>query len=214
MNIILDNVVPNPILQDNKHINSDIWNKKTTFEASKLHFVQAPSGTGKTTLIHILYNTRTDYQGSILLDNKNVSSYNQEELATLRAKEISIIFQDLKLFPHISALDNILVKNNITNHATLQQIESWADELEVKSKLNNPTYTLSYGEQQRIAIIRALCQPFKWLLMDEPFSHLDNDNTKKAAKLILNECKKQNAGFVLADLDPNTLFEYDKTHKL
>ena len=66
----------------------------------------------------------------------------------------------------------------------------------------------SYGEQQRIAIVRALIQPFELLLMDEPFSHLDNENILKAAKLIAEECAKRNAGFVLTDLDEDEHFEY------
>jgi putative ABC transport system ATP-binding protein len=68
----------------------------------------------------------------------------------------------------------------------------------------------SYGEQQRIAIIRALIQPFEWLLMDEPFSHLDENNTAKAAALIADECSQRNAGFIITDLDDDENFNYSK----
>lgn len=68
----------------------------------------------------------------------------------------------------------------------------------------------SYGEQQRIAIVRALIQPFEWLIMDEPFSHLDIANTKKAAALIETECRKRNAGLIITDLDEDENFNYTR----
>jgi ABC-type molybdate transport system ATPase subunit len=64
----------------------------------------------------------------------------------------------------------------------------------------------SYGEQQRIAIVRSLIQPFELLIMDEPFSHLDIENTKKAAALIETECLKRKAGFIITDLDEDQQF--------
>ena len=63
------------------------------------------------------------------------------------------------------------------------------------------------GQQQRVAIIRAVIQPFKWLLIDEPFSHLDDDNSKKALNFMLNAASKQNAGIILTTL--NTKEEID-----
>jgi putative ABC transport system ATP-binding protein len=68
----------------------------------------------------------------------------------------------------------------------------------------------SYGEQQRVAIIRASMQPFKWLIMDEPFSHLDKHNINKASALIDAECKKRNAGFLLTDLEDDEHFNYTR----
>ncbi len=72
----------------------------------------------------------------------------------------------------------------------------------------------SYGEQQRIAIVRALVQPFSWLLMDEPFSHLDKENAAKAAALIAAECTRRKAGFVLTDLEDDNRFNYSKCFQL
>jgi len=80
--------------------------------------------------------------------------------------------------------------------------------------LQQSARTLSYGERQRIAIIRALVQPFQWLLMDEPFSHLDEENTRRAAALIAETCKTQQAGFVLTDLDDDQHFDYNVRYNL
>lgn len=83
--------------------------------------------------------------------------------------------------------------------------------LGIKEKKNSLGRTLSYGEQQRVAIIRALLQPFDWLLMDEPFSHLDHINTDKARSLIAEVVAQHKAGMILADLDENEYFNYTKT---
>ena len=69
---------------------------------------------------------------------------------------------------------------------------------------------MSYGQRQRVAIIRALCQPFEFLLMDEPFSHLDDANIKIASNLIKEELKMQQAGFLLVSLGERYYFKYDK----
>ncbi|HMP94224.1 MAG TPA: ATP-binding cassette domain-containing protein, partial [Phnomibacter sp.] len=87
-------------------------------------------------------------------------------------------------------------------------ITQMAEQLGVSHVLHQRASTCSYGEQQRIAIIRALMQPFSWLLMDEPFSHLDKENTTKAAALIAEECAKRGAGFLLTDLDDDDHFAY------
>ena len=71
--------------------------------------------------------------------------------------------------------------------------------------------TCSYGEQQRIAIIRALQQPFNFIILDEPFSHLDEENSKKALALIEQEADKRGAGIILADLQHNPFFNADST---
>jgi ABC-type sugar transport system ATPase subunit len=90
------------------------------------------------------------------------------------------------------------------------KIFEMAELLGVNHILQQKAATCSYGEQQRIAIIRALMQSFKWLIMDEPFSHLDKENTTKAAALIAGECKKRKAGFILTDLDDDSHFNYSK----
>ena len=86
--------------------------------------------------------------------------------------------------------------------------------LGIADKKLQKAQTLSYGEQQRVAIIRALVQPFKWLLMDEPFSHLDHENTQKAATLIAEVVAANKAGMLLADLDENHHFAYTRSLKL
>ena len=89
-----------------------------------------------------------------------------------------------------------------------------AKRLGIESKLGKLCSTCSYGEQQRIAIIRALQQPFNFLLLDEPFSHLDEANRKKAMELIEEETTLRKASIILADLKAIEYFKADRTFHL
>ena len=192
MQIELQKIVPFPLKEKFLRRNSDIWNNSTTFSQTEWIKIKAPSGTGKTTLIHTLYKLRSDYEGKILWDNIELRSINAESIALLRQQNISIIFQDLRLFPNLSARENIELKRVLQKPIYEDtMIDTMAETLGISHILNQRAGLCSYGEQQRIAIIRALMQPFNWLLMDEPFSHLDQDNIFKATKLIEEECRKR-----------------------
>lgn len=211
MIISLHEVVPVPLKDKVLQQGSDIWNRTIHFSAGQFTKVKAPSGTGKTTLIHSLYKLREDYQGSIHWDNTSLKTLPPEQLAMYRQQKISIIFQDLRLFPNLTAFENIELKRVLqTPYCDAEKIHAMAAELGVTHILQQKAAVCSYGEQQRLAIIRALCHPFSMLIMDEPFSHLDNANTAKAAALIMKECRERKAGFIITDLDDDTHFKYDQ----
>lgn len=213
MQISLQQVVPIPIKDKIVQRNSDVWNTSVTFSAAEKIKIKAPSGTGKTTLTHYLYKIRNDYEGHIQWNGENVHKLTQQKIADIRQYNLSIIFQDLRLFPQLTAFDNIELKRIMQKpYYTQDKIYAMAERLGVHTILQQKAGICSYGEQQRIAIIRALIQPFSLLLMDEPFSHLDHANATIAAQLIDEECNNRNAGFVLTDLDDDTFFNY--TQKL
>ena len=87
-------------------------------------------------------------------------------------------------------------------------------ELGIENKWGQKCGLLSMGQQQRVAIIRALAQPYEWLILDEPFSHLDEENTRLCLRLINERTTEQGAGFVLTSLGDNHGFSYDYTLKL
>ncbi len=211
MNLSVNQLVPIPLKEKILAKKSGIWNETLSFNKGEHIFVRAPSGTGKTTLVHILYHLRKDHEGSVVWGGRNMNSIGYEELAELRSKNISIIFQDMRLFPELTAWENLDIKRRLSNTVSLEQMEEWLERLGIKEKKNSLGRTLSYGEQQRVAIIRALLQPFDWLLMDEPFSHLDHSNIDKARKLIAEVVAQHKAGMILADLDENDYFHYTKT---
>ena len=134
MQLTLQNVIPLPLMTRLAGTQSDIWGRTCVFARGDQLFVQAPSGTGKTTLLHMLYGLRKDFEGDIAWDNDALSSFNPEGMAELRAKDLSIIFQDLRLFPALTALENIEIKRELTDSVTTAQVESWMKRLGIADK--------------------------------------------------------------------------------
>ena len=201
MTVRLDKMIPLPLLEQDTS-GSDVWGAESLlFEKGKTYIVEAPSGRGKTSLLSMIYGIRKDYQGEIHLDDKNLSSLSWKIWSLLRKNQLSFIFQGLELFDSLTALENIQLKNSISNHKSLSDIEQMAGRLGMKEFLHRKAEILSFGQQQRVAIIRALCQPFSFLLADECFSHIDQENTQKAFRLIQEECKMQGAGMILTSLN-------------
>jgi putative ABC transport system ATP-binding protein len=213
MQIILQQVSP-VFLETEKISQSMIWNRELSFSKEEKIQLIAPSGSGKTSFIHFLYGLRKDYKGNILFNNKNIAGFDAEEIAGYRSSHLSIVFQDLRLFADHTAYENIHIKKILNPFCTEDSIFEMAERLGISNKLNQPAGICSYGEQQRIAIIRALQQPFDFLILDEPFSHLDENNSKKAMALIEEEVKKRNAGIILADLEQVEFFKEDRTLRL
>ncbi|MES2331876.1 MAG: ATP-binding cassette domain-containing protein [Bacteroidota bacterium] len=211
MTIELDHIIPIPLKDRFLQRSSDVWNTSVLFSQGEFIKIKAPSGTGKTTLVHLLYKLRHDYEGTIMINARSIADFSEDELAGLRQDKISIIFQDLRLFPNLTARENIELKRILhTPFYDEDVIDKMSEILGISHVLEQKAGLCSYGEQQRIAIVRALIQPFELLIMDEPFSHLDIVNTQKAAALIEVECRKRNAGFIITDLDEDNNFIYNR----
>lgn len=213
MQIVLQQVSP-VFLEKEKITGSGLWNSSITFNAGERIQLVAPSGSGKTSFIHFLYGLRKDYSGSIQFDNRNSKEFSPEEKATLRSTKMSIVLQDLRLFADHTAFENISIKKLLNPFANDNSILEMADKLGIANKMDQLAGTCSYGEQQRIAIIRALQQPFEFIVLDEPFSHLDEANSRKAMELIDEEVQKRNAGIILADLSEVAFFKADRTIRI
>jgi putative ABC transport system ATP-binding protein len=190
--------------------NSEIWEKDVVFEDRKYNLINSTSGRGKSSLTAFIYGTRKDFTGEVLIDNKDNKTMNFAHWSEIRQKKLSIVFQDLRLFGQLTAMENILVKSGLTNTTSSDEILEMADKLKVKPLLQKKCMHMSFGEQQRLAIIRSLAQPFEYLLMDEPFSHLDKGNIKIASELILKKCEENKAGFILCTLGDYYDLEYDQ----
>lgn len=200
MQLRIQNLLPEYFEESRKN-NSEIWGKDLSFSKGELIKIVAPSGSGKTSLIHFLYGMRKNYRGSISYDNVPLAKYTIEDLATLRAEKLSIVFQDLRLFTDQTVFDNLLIQHHLQPFHPEKKIDEMLERLGIGNKKNSLCRNCSYGEQQRIAIIRALLQPFEILLLDEPFSHLDTTNATKAMELILEEARLRNACVLFADLE-------------
>jgi putative ABC transport system ATP-binding protein len=209
MQIQLREVIPDYIEKE-KRIASQIWAQNISIKKGEHLHIVAPSGSGKTSLIHFIYGLRKDYSGSILYDDTNIKNVSIERFSEFRQNKISIIFQDLRLFEERTVKENIEIKRILDPYHQPGKITEMAERLGIKNKLSQLAKTCSYGEQQRIAIIRALMQPFDFLLLDEPYSHLDETNRKKSMELIYEECAKRSAAMIFADLKPLDFFKDEK----
>jgi putative ABC transport system ATP-binding protein len=207
MIIRLDKMIPLPLLEQDI-TGSEVWGAESIlFEQGKTYIIEAPSGRGKTSLLAVIYGIRKDYQGKVYLDQSDITGYSWREWSTVRKRKLSFIFQGLELFDNLTALENIQLKNSISNHQSLKRIEEMAEKLEMVDFLQRKAGILSFGQQQRVAIIRALCQPFDYLLADECFSHIDRENSLKAYRVILEECESQGAGLILTSLNGTELLD-------
>ncbi len=186
---------------------SDIFLKdRVTFEKGRRYFIRANSGKGKTSVMNFIYACNTNFEGKILMHGKPYL----DEITSVRMKKLSYVFQDFRLFPEISLYENLLLKNRLTGFKSEEEIKGMIDRVNLHHKRNALVKTLSLGQKQRVAIIRALCQPFEMLLMDEPFSHLDEDNIAIVSEMIDSELTKQNAGMILTSLGSEYNFSYDQ----
>ena len=215
MKINFSSVLPDP-LSSIDHNSESIWNSSFELD-SKIHrtvLLNATSGKGKTTFTNLLIGLRHDYSGNILMNDVNIKSFTIQDWVKLRERKISFVHQDLQLFPNLTAWENIMLKNDLTHALTKTEIEFLLSQVELFDKKNQTVATLSMGQKQRIAIIRALCQPFDWLVLDEPFSHLDEKNTEICFDIIKQRCENLKSGFILTSLDPIEKVEFDVHLKL
>ncbi len=175
---------------------SQIWRREVAFTPPGHYIIEAASGTGKSSLCAYLYGARQDYDGKIYFNNTDISTYSIDDWLRLRRDTLAYLPQELDLFPELTARENILLKQRLTAQPDIPTIQEWMHKLGIADRADFPVGKMSIGQQQRVAIIRALCQPFRFLLLDEPVSHLDTENNLLAAEIILQEATRQGAAII------------------
>lgn len=188
---------------------SDIYlQKEVVFEKGKKYLIKANSGHGKSSVLNFIYGSNHNYTGEVVYSKK------EDSVFSLRQTEISYVFQDFKLFPSLTLFENIQLKNKLTHHKSTEQIDALIKKMQLTHRRDSLVETLSLGQRQRVAIIRALCQPFNFLLLDEPFSHLDSSNIKIIVDVLNKELEERQASVIITALDDLPFFEFDKTINL
>jgi ABC-type lipoprotein export system ATPase subunit len=213
MELTIDNLLP-VYFPDTRRQTSEVWGKELHFNAGEMVKIVAPSGSGKTSLMHFLYGLRNDYNGAIRYDKNSIKNFTAEDFATQRKDNVSIVLQDLRLLPEQTVYENLYIKHQLNPYHPVERIKEMTERLGIGSKLNSKCKTCSYGEQQRVAIIRSLLQPFHFLLLDEPFSHLDNNNSMKAMDLMMEEATQRGAAIIFADLERIDFFPFTRLYHL
>ena len=199
MNYKLKNIIPKPI-EETDFNKSEIWGNEIELQKGKNYIVKSASGKGKSTFISYCCGLRKDFKGELFFNKINSNQISHDQWVNYRKENISIVNQQLELIPFLTVWENLLLKNELTNYKAKEEIEIYLELLDIISLKNKRCNQLSIGQQQRTAIIRALLQPFDWLFMDEPFSHLDKENEEKASQLIQKISSEQNASIIITSL--------------
>lgn len=204
--ISLDSVLP-VVFSGEKIPESMVWKTSLKLERGNNYRIEASSGGGKSSLCSFIYGERRDYEGKILFNDTDIRNLTISEWQSLRRENLAYLSQDLMLFPELTAICNIELKNQITNAVSSEQISDWLQFLGIYERKDSPVGKMSVGQQQRVGIIRALCQPFDFILLDEPVSHLDRENNKKAASIVTTEARRRNAGIISTSVGNHLLIE-------
>lgn len=217
--IVFDNVMPQ-VFQQREELTSDVWGQHLEFHKGKIYLVEAESGKGKSTFCSYILGYRHDFSGNILFDGKSVSDFKVSDWVNIRRVHVSHLFQELRLFPELTALENVQIKNTLTRtsqsggYIEEKLIREWFDRLGIGDKLDAKIGRMSFGQQQRVAMIRALVQPFDFLLVDEPISHLDDANSQIMADIMMGEAHRKGASVIVTSIGKHMSLDYDKVVKL
>ncbi|MFC2299898.1 MAG: ATP-binding cassette domain-containing protein [Segatella oulorum] len=212
--ITFQSVVPQVFESQKEALHSEVWNRELTFEKGKLYLIEAASGRGKSTFCSYVLGYRHDYSGQVLFNDVPTSTFKVRDWVEARRLHISHLFQELRLFPELTAFENIVIKNKLTNFKSQEQIATWFEQLGIADKMHERIGRMSFGQQQRVALIRALVQPFDFMLVDEPISHLDDKNAAVMAEMMMKEAREQGAGVLVTSIGKHMDLPYERVVKL
>ena len=170
---------------------------ETNFEIEKgeLVVIVGPSGAGKTTALNILGGMDTLTSGKVIVDNKDISNFNNKQLTKYRREDIGFVFQFYNLVQNLTALENVELAVQICKDSLDPKIV--LEKVGLKDRMKNFPSQLSGGEQQRVAIARAIAKNPKLLLCDEPTGALDYNTGKQILKLLQDTSRKEKMTVVI-----------------
>ncbi len=186
-------------------------------EPGELTLLMGPSGSGKTTLLSILGCILTPTSGIIRVAGEETEGKSPEQLANIRRKHFGFIFQSYNLFPTLSALENVRIALDVLGlkgYAASSRAEEVLHEVGLGSRLKHYPSNLSGGEQQRVAVARAIASSPTIVLADEPTAALDNENGQAVMSLLARIAKEQNRSVLAVTHDPRTLGYADRVVRI
>ncbi|MFN0218773.1 MAG: ABC transporter ATP-binding protein [Hyphomicrobium sp.] len=183
----------------------------------ELTLLMGPSGSGKTTLLSILGCIMTPTSGSLTIAGEPIFGLSSEELARVRRDHIGFIFQSYNLFPTLNAIENVRIAldvRGITGYAATQRSEDVLRDVGLGHRLTNYPGNLSGGEQQRVAVARAIASSPSIVLADEPTAALDSENGHAVMALLSRIAKEQKRSVLAVTHDPRTLGYADRVVRI
>lgn len=195
---------------------SEVWNSDVTFNRGGSYLIEASSGRGKSSLCSFLYGLRNDYVGEISFvgDDGREFTGDKCDYVKIRQQSMSMMFQEHRLFPELSSVDNVMLKSQLTGFTKETEVREMLTRLGLKDRLDTLCGKMSYGQQQRVAFVRALCQPCDFIFLDEPISHLDEGNAKIMSEMLRERQQKDGVGVIVTSIGYRLPYDYDTVLKL
>jgi ABC-type lipoprotein export system ATPase subunit len=171
--------------------------------------LRGESGSGKTTFLNLIAGILTADQGSILLGQKDMAKLREPARDRLRAEFIGYIFQTFNLLQGYTCLENVLLGMSFGPGANRAQACAMLERVGLSHRLNHYPRQLSTGQQQRVAVARAMAIRPKLVLADEPTGNLDHKNARESLALIRETCRETGASLLLVSHDPEVLAAFE-----
>ncbi len=186
-------------------------------ETEKISVIIGASGAGKSTLLHLLGGLDRPDSGKVFFENQNIFDFSDEKLAKFRNKNIGFVFQFHHLLPEFTALENVAIPQMIMGlslNKSLKKAEELINTVGLSERMNHKPAELSGGEQQRVAVARALANNPSIIFADEPTGNLDSANSEAIHKIIIDLRDKFNKTFVIVTHNSSLVKLADKVFEM
>ncbi|WP_371414689.1 ABC transporter ATP-binding protein [Chlorobaculum sp. 24CR] len=186
--------------------------KQASFEAQygEMLYIVGPSGSGKTTLLSMISGILRPNEGSVIVENQDIWSMKDDDLADLRLNKIGFVFQDYHLFPRLTTVENVaipLILKKTEWNAAMELARDYLDIVGLKDRADLQPVKLSGGEQQRVAIARAIAGQPDILIFDEPTASLDGDTGRKIVEFVKTNILNEKRAIIIVTHD-SRIYEY------
>jgi putative ABC transport system ATP-binding protein len=186
--------------------------KGISFEAQygEMLFIVGPSGSGKTTLLSMISGILRPNEGSVVVEDQDIWTMKDDDLADLRLNKIGFVFQDYHLFPRLTTAENVaipLILKKMEWNATMKLARDYLDIVGLKDRADRQPVKLSGGEQQRVAIARAIAGQPDILIFDEPTASLDGDTGRKIVEFVKTHILNEKRAIIIVTHD-SRIYEY------
>ncbi len=189
-----------------------------SFQAGEYSAIIGQSGSGKSTLLNIISTLDRPTDGTVLVDEKDLTTFNDDQLARFRNEKLGFIFQFHHLLPEFNALENVLIPYWLAHGKppaeTVELAKDLLDRVGVADRMYNKSTDLSGGQQQRIAIARALVNRPQIILADEPTGSLDSETTIAVNRLLREVNEEFKTTFIVVTHDRHIAAECDRVIEL
>ena len=183
-----------------------------TIPSGQLVAITGASGSGKTTLLSLMAGLDAPTDGTILIDNQNITKFNEDELAELRSQRFGFIFQNFHLIPTLTALENVVLSAELNgSNESQKKSAELLDVVGLKERFHHYPAQLSGGEQQRLCLARAFVNEPDIVLADEPTGNLDSKNSKHILSLMIDLHQKKKATVVLVTHESDIAEKAERT---